>query len=286
MAGATGDLGGAVTKILLGQKRDVRILARPHSNYKPLADQGAEVVFGDLKNRTSLDPACKLVKTVISTANSAQRGGDDNPQTVDLEGNRNLIDAAKSAGVTHFVFVSTNVADPNSPVPFLQAKGKTEEYLAASGLPYTIIAPDLFMDVWITMVVAAPAIAGQPVTVVGTGNRKHSFISSADVAKFIVACIVNPQATNRKIVIGGPEALSFRDAALVYGRVLGREIPLRNVAPGEPVPGVPDTILPLLASFDTYDSPVEMTELTRTFRIDLTSLEEYARQVIGHGRSF
>ena len=99
VAGATGELGGAVARLLLAQGKAVRTLARPGSGHEPLRQAGAQVVLGDLKDRASLDAACRGVETVITTANSARRGGEDNPQTVDLEGNRNLIDAAKAAGV-------------------------------------------------------------------------------------------------------------------------------------------------------------------------------------------
>ena len=105
-------------------------------------------MLGDLKERASLDPACRGVDVVVTTANSALRGGADNPQTVDVEGNRNLIDVAKAAGVRQFVFVSAMAADSGSPVPFVAAKGKTEEYLVGSGMTYTILAPNAFMDFW------------------------------------------------------------------------------------------------------------------------------------------
>jgi uncharacterized protein YbjT (DUF2867 family) len=85
-----------------------------------------------------------------------------------------LIDAAKAAGVKQFTFVSVAFADPNSPVPMWQAKGKTKGYLRESGLPYTIIAPNGYMEALIPMVVGMPAMMGQPVTLVGEGRRKHS----------------------------------------------------------------------------------------------------------------
>src|SRR5207249_777416 len=127
VVGATGNLGGAVTRMLLAQSKPVRILARSQSNYQPLVEAGAQVVLGDLKQRGSLDAACEGVDTVITTANSAARGGEDNPQTVDLQGNRHLIDEARAAGVKQFIFVSVLAADPNSPIPFIQAKGNTED---------------------------------------------------------------------------------------------------------------------------------------------------------------
>jgi uncharacterized protein YbjT (DUF2867 family) len=278
VVGATGNLGGRVARMLLAQGQPVRILARSQSNYQPLAEAGAQVVLGDLKQRGSLDPACEGVDTVITTANSAARGGEDNPQTVDWEGNRNLIDAAKAARVNQFIFVSVLTADPNSPVPFLQAKGKIEDYLSASGIPYTILAPNGYMEVMIAGVVGMPALMGQPVTIVGGGRRKHSFISVGDVAAFMLAAIGNPAAINQKLLLGGPQPLSFRDAVAIYERVLGHQIQIRSVAPGEPVPGFPQMVAQLLAGLDTYDSPLEMTETARTFGIQLTPLEEVARR--------
>src|SRR6266581_8730987 len=141
IVGATGNLGGAVTRMLLAQDQPVRILARLQSNYQPLVEAGAQVVLGDLKQRGSFDAACEGADIVITTASAGERGGEDTVQTVDWEGNRNLIDAAKTAGVKQFIYVSVAFADPKSPVHIWQAKGKTEDYLRESGLPYTIIAP-------------------------------------------------------------------------------------------------------------------------------------------------
>jgi uncharacterized protein YbjT (DUF2867 family) len=278
VVGATGNLGGRVARMLLAQGQPVRILVRPQTDYQPLADAGAQVVLGDLKERSSLDAACEGVDTVITTANSAARGGEDTVQAVDLEGNRHLIDAAKAAGVNQFIFVSALTADPNSPIPLMQAKGKIEDYLRESGIPYTNIAPNGYMELWIGMVVGMPAMMGQFVTIVGGGRRKHSFISVGDVAAFILAAIGNPAAINQKLLLGGPQPFSFRDAVAIYERVLGHQIPVRSVAPGEPVPGLPETMAQVLAGLDTYDSPLAMTETARTFGIQLTPLEEVARR--------
>jgi uncharacterized protein YbjT (DUF2867 family) len=280
VVGATGNLGGAVTRMLLAQSKPVRILARSQLNYQPLVEAGAQVVLGDLKEPGSLDAACQGADTIITTANSAARGGEDTVQTVDLQGNRHLIDAAKAAGVKQFIFVSTLAADPNSAVPFLQAKGKTEDSLRASGLPYTIIAPNAYMEIWVAMVVGMPAMMGQPVTIVGGGRRKHSYISAGDVAAFMLAAIDNPAAINQKLLLGGPQPLSFRDAVAIYERVLGHQIPVRSVAPGEPVPGLPEMMAQFLAGLDTYDSPIDMTQTARIFGIPLTSLEEVARRAV------
>ncbi|MGE5263871.1 MAG: SDR family oxidoreductase [Acidobacteriota bacterium] len=278
VVGATGNLGGAITQTLLAQGKPVRILARPPSNYAPLVERGAQVVLGDLKDTASLLPACQGVDTVITTANSVQRGGDDNVENVDLKGNRSLIDAAKQAGVKHFVFVSVQMADARSPAPFLAAKGATEEHLIASGIPYTIIAPNAFMEMWVGRVVGMPAMQGQPVTVVASADTKHSFISAADVVAFTIAALDNPAARNQRLVLGGPEPLSFRDAAMTYQRVLGRPVQVRVVNPGEPVPGLPEAIVPLLTGMGMFETPIDMTETARTFGISLIPLEQMVRR--------
>ncbi len=95
VVGATGALGGEVARRLLAQGRKVRVLVRPQSPYQSLVEAGAESAMGDLKDPASLAAACRGVEQVIATANSAQRGGEDNPETVELRGNRSLIDAAR-----------------------------------------------------------------------------------------------------------------------------------------------------------------------------------------------
>jgi len=136
------------------------------------------------------------------------------------------------------------------------------------------------MEVRVAGVVGLPALLGQPVTIVGGGGRKHSFISVGDVAAFILAAIGNPAAINQKLLLGGPQPLSFRDAVAIYERVLGHQIQVRSVASGEPVPGLPQMVAQLLAGLDTYDSPIDMTETARTFGIPLTPLEVVARRAV------
>jgi uncharacterized protein YbjT (DUF2867 family) len=289
VVGATGDLGTKITRMLLEQNKPVQCLVRNQSKYQALVQAGAQIVFGDLKDQQSLEKACQDVDVVITTANAMQRSEPDNLQTVDLEGNLKLVDAAKTAGVKQFIFVSAHVADPNSPVPLLHAKGKTEEHLRTSGLTYTVLAPNAFMDFWITNLVGIPAIKEEPVYIVGNGQRKHSFVSATDVAKIAVASIHNPKAFNQRFVIGGPRALSLLDAIAIYERLLKRTIPVKHVVPMQPIPAFSENssyapfcgnILPIAASLDMFDSPMDMTEITQKFNIKLMNVEEFARQMI------
>jgi uncharacterized protein YbjT (DUF2867 family) len=282
VVGATGNVGGAVAQMLLDQGRSVRVLVRPESNVEHLVEVGAEVALGDLKQPGSLAAACQGAEVVITTATSASRGGQDTVQTVDLDGNRYLIEAAQAAGARQFIFVSLFGADPNSPIPISQAKAKTENALRASGMPYTIIAPDFYMEVTLVGFVGMPAIQGQPVTIVGSGRRKHAFVSARDVAALIVAAVDKPAAINQQLVLGGPEPISILDAVAIYERVLGRRVPVRHVAPGEPIPGLPAPVAQLLAALDAYDSPVDTRETAETFGVRQTPLEEVAARSAAH----
>ena len=292
VVGATGVVGGMISRGLLEEGKDVRVLVRRDSPTSQLVHQGlatsaeslieagAQPVHGDLRDRASLDAALKDIDAVISTANSAMRGGEDNPESVDLEGNQNLIEAARDAGVEHFVFVSLLGADPDHPVPFLRGKGQSESALRESGMSYTILAPTAFMEFWPAMVVGMPALQGRPVVLVGEGRRRHSFVSNRDVAAFAVAALDNPAARNEYLAIGGPEPLTWLDVVAAYERVLDSSIPVEFVAMGEPVPGLPDPMPEMMAGMETYDTAIEMEETSRTFGVPLTTLETFVREQV------
>jgi len=292
IVGATGILGGMITQRLLESGKEVRILVRHNSPAEEMAKQrmatspqllieaGAQPVYGDLKDRASLDQACQGIETVITTANSAMRGGEDNVDTVDRHGNRNLIEAARAAGVKQFIFISFLGANLNHPVPLFKAKAETEAILTENGMPYTILSPNFFMESWIGMVVGIPLQARQPVTLVGQGQRLHSLISVGDVAAFAAATVGHPAALNQKIILGGPEPLSWRGIVNTFGQVLGQELPVQFVAPGEAIPGLPEMVPPMLAAMETYDSAIPMGETAQAFAVEQTTLSSFAHSML------
>lgn len=283
VVGATGQLGGLIAQMLLDQGKPVRILVRPGSAYEPLVAAGAQAVTGDLKDPDSLVAACQGVDAVVTTANSASRGGEDTVASVDDAGNANLIEAAAAAIVRHFVFTSALGADPEHPMPFLKAKGQTEQRLPTSGMTWTVLQPNLYMDTWIPAVVG-PAMAGQPVTLVGEGLRQHSMVAARDVASYAVTAIDHPQAQGQTLFIGGAHPVTWRDVVSAFEAELGREIPVRTIEPGEPVPGLPEVITPLLAALDTYDSPMDMTQLSAQYGVRPTTLPEFVHGLVTTGR--
>ncbi len=284
VVGASGLLGGMITQGLLAQGKKVRILTRrnPMSAH---VEAGADSVSGDLKDPVSLATAVKGVTTVISTANAAQRLGvgdlNDTFESVDLAGNQNLIDAAAAAGVKQFIFTSAFTADANSPIAFVSYKGRTEQALAKSGMIYTILAPHIFMEVWFGMVIGAALQHGQPVTLIGRGDQRHSFVSMADVVSVALASVDNPAAFNQRIAIGGAEAVSWTEVVRRVGRVVGRDLPITYVPIGAPLP-IPPATWNLMYSTEMYEAIIPMDHVTDTFGLTLTSIEEVAKRLFTH----
>lgn len=291
--GSTGILGGLITQQLVAEGQEVRVLLRYNSPAEQMALQnlatspktliaaGAKPVYGDLKDRASLKEIMGGVRTLITTANSAMRVGEDTVDTVDRAGNRNLIEVAKEAGVKQFIFTSFLGASLSSPVPLFQAKAEIEAALVSSGLPYTILAPNFFMESWIGMVVGIPLQTRQSITLVGEGKRLHSLISIRDVASFAIAAIDHPAAINQRLALGGPAPISWREIVDTFSNTLGQELPVKFVAPGEAIPGLPDIVPPVLAGMETYDSAIPMEQTAQIFGVQQTPLATFARQMLG-----
>jgi uncharacterized protein YbjT (DUF2867 family) len=213
---------------------------------------------------------------VITTANSVLR--DNDVEGIDLNGNLSLIEAARAAGVKHFIFTSTNLSDSNSPDPFTRAKGVVEQRLRESGLIYTNLKAGAFMEVWVAMVVGMPLQAGQPITLVGQGDHRHAFVSIADVADYAVTAVDNPAARNADIFIGSPEACSWTEVVRTVGDVLGTQLPVNYIAPGTPIPMLPEGMWGLLYGMEMFETNIPMEETSKTYGILPTSLEAYARR--------
>ena len=122
--------------------------------------------------------ACRNVNTVITTAVARLDVDPTTAQATNLDGYLQLIDAAKAAGVKRFIFTSVLGSDPDSPAPFVAAKGKVEQSLRASGIPYTILAPDAFMEHLDHGDHRRAGLAGRAGWLVARGRDRHSFVAT------------------------------------------------------------------------------------------------------------
>ena len=285
VAGATGFLGSEICRQLIAKNKNVKGLVRATSDSNKVAqlkELGVEIIEGDLKDKSSLKNALHGVSAIISTVSSTlSRQEGDSIQTVDDEGQNNLIDAAVSAGVSQFVYVSF-CAMPGE-CPLQTAKRKVEKHLAESGLNYTILQPTYFMEVWLSPVLGFD-YPNAKATIYGEGKNKISWIAIKDVASFAVASLDNPAAKNRIIELGGPEALSPLEVVNIFEATKGKKFELQFV-PEEALKAQKDAASdPLSESFAalmlTYSggSEIDMKNTLEVFPIQLTSVNDFGKR--------
>ncbi len=283
IVGATGSLGGRITRGLLAQGKAVRILARRNPLSEELARQGrantvqslerasAQSVYGDLKDRASLETAVRGIDTIIATATA--RGSEDTVPAVDLHGMLDLIGAARMAGVKRFIYTFIYVSVKGHPLPLFDINATCEAALEQSGMEYTILWPVVFMEIWIGMVVGMPLMAQQLVTLIGQGD--HRMVSEADVAAFALAAVDNPRAANQRISIGGPASYTWAEIVDRVGRAMGVQLPVQDLPLGSEVPLLPPEAGNLLNGMETFETFVEMEETAAAYGVKLTTLDEY-----------
>ncbi len=139
----------------------------------------------------------------------------------------------------------------------------------------------MYFETWIAEVVGTPALNQQPVTIVGDGRQKHSFVSAADVASFAIAVLDHPAAMNRRLEIGGPESLTWLEVIALFEDVLGRAIEVRRVPPGESAPGLDEGLARVMAEMESKDSSVDMSDISRVYAVSQIRLEDFVRQTYG-----
>ncbi len=283
VAGATGYLGSEICRQLILKNRNVKGLVRTTSDANKvdqLKASGVETIEGDLKDKVSLENALHGVSAIISTVSSTlSRQEGDSIQTVDEEGQINLIDVAVKSGVNQFIYISFCELGE---CPLQTAKRKVEKHLAESGLNYTILQPTCFMEVWLS-----PALGfdypNAKAAIYGEGNSKISWISIKDVGAFAVAALDNTAAANNTIELGGPEALSQLEVVNIFETAKGTKFALQFV-PKEALKAQKDAAQdPLSESFATLmlglvnGSEIDMKNTLDDFPIQLTYVIDYAK---------
>lgn len=233
VCGATGDLGGRIVQRLVGDDHAVRALVRPQTPADALEDLGVEVARGDLRDEASLAAAVVGVDTVVTTANAISRmlagAKDVSIASVDLTGNRNLVAAAREAGVRRFVFVSAAGVDRGMAdrAPFVAAKRATERLLRDSGMEVVLVRPDMFQEVWLAPASGIDPTRGRAL-VYGKGDTPQRYVAVEDVARLTAALAVaeNPP---RMVEFGGPEPLTRNEVVAAFEAATGRRMTVRHV---------------------------------------------------------
>lgn len=183
--GGTGGTGFEIAKVLAGRNEAVTVVARATADLSRVADLGIATITGDVLDAKSVDAAFASGKFRAVVNAVGGRRGEPRP---DIDGGRNVVDAAKRAGVSRVVLITAiGCGDSRAAVApkvievlgaILADKTQAEDYLMASGLDATILRPGgMTSDP-----ASGTAIKTEDHTVMGVIHR-------ADLARLAVGCL-------------------------------------------------------------------------------------------------
>jgi len=214
LTGITGKTGGAVARALLKRGAKFRALVRDQAKAAEWADQGVEVVEGNLNDSASVEAALDgCSKAVLILPNSMEQ------QAMELA----FIASAKKMGVQHFVKLSSPeaVAGTSSPIPLVHLAA--EQAIRDSGMNYTIIRPHFFMQNLMGSTNGARE-SGKLVMPMGEGNISPTDCN--DAGEFFAEILLSDDSKHlgKSYDLSGPDLLDFSQVAAIIAEVLGRDV--------------------------------------------------------------
>jgi uncharacterized protein YbjT (DUF2867 family) len=219
LTGITGKTGAMVMDLLCKKDVPLRALVRDKNKVKDLEKPGLEIVEGDLADEASIETAMQGVdKAFLMMSNVEEQ----------LEHEIRFIDVAKRLNIGHVVKLSASNAEAGSDIELKRYHGDAEQHLAQSGLAYTNIRPNYFMQ---NMLHAAASICAEDKFYLPFEKGRVGIIDVEDVASFIVEVLTGSGHDGQTYDIAGSEILSFYDIAEQMSTVLGRPINYIDVPP-------------------------------------------------------
>jgi NADH dehydrogenase len=228
LTGATGVIGSALLPRLVASGRPVRCLVRDPRRL------GAErvrvqIALGDLSDPASFRNALRGVDTVVHLAAAIRDQPGGSIEELSGIATWRMVEAARRAGVGHFVFFSAQSASAHSRSRFMRAKALAERAIAESGVPHTIFAPSIVYapgDVFLTVIDRMSLL---PIMLIsGSGTAVFEPIWAGDVADCVMAAL-DRDATGARYELSGPERLTYDDIVRIVLRSMGRSRPLLHV---------------------------------------------------------
>ncbi len=258
MLGATGTIGRATVLALLARGHEVVCFVR-----KPVVVDGAEVRVGDVTDPAS--PARDAFRgerfDAVVSCMASRTGAPKDAWAIDCQAHLNVLEAAKAAGVGHFVLLSA-ICVQKPLLAFQHAKLAFETALAGSGLRWSIVRPTAFFKSLSGQIERVRG--GRPFLLFGDGTLTACKpISDEDLADYIAGCLDDKSRWNRVLPIGGPgPAITPRQQGEHLFALLGRPPKFQSV----PVRML-DVIIGVLATLGRLSPALaEKAELARIGR--------------------
>ena len=231
VTGGTGVIGEGVIPELIARGHHVRLLSR-HANEDAKQWKGVESVEGDVANASSIADAAKGCEAVLHIAGIVTEDPPDVTfEAVNVGGTRNLLGAARRAGVSRFLYVSSLGADVGES-DYHRSKFAAEELVRKSGLDWTIVRPgnvygpgDEVISTILKMVRTLPAVP-----VIDDGEQEFQPIWHEDLAKILTAVLERADTSAQILEAGGPEVTTMSDLLRRFAEITGRS-PVRVPVP-------------------------------------------------------
>jgi uncharacterized protein YbjT (DUF2867 family) len=276
VTGATGRQGGAVVNHMLPKGWKLRALTRESPSgpaAQRLAAREIEVVQGDLEDPASLECAARGVYGVYSVQDFWSVGAKR-----EVQQGKNMADAAKKAGVEHFVYSSVGGAERNSGITHWERKWEIEEYIRKVGLPATMIRPAAFMENYYIDQVEIGILKGKLMDPI-RGDKPYQTIAADDIGGFVALAFERPKEfIGSELEIAGSELTNI-EASQVFSRVLGKPVKFRKL----PMPIVRlilgKEFYEMFRWFDESGFKADIDGLRRRYpEVRLQTLEEWLRK--------
>lgn len=215
VTGGTGFIGGALVSYLFQLGEPVRMLLRPSKASPKLPVQTAlDVAVSTLDDPRSLRASMKGVTHIVHLAGAEHKGLRARLMDVDVEGTRQVLEAAVEVGVKRIIYLSHLGADRSSAYPVLKAKAMAEGHILRSGMDFTILRSAVVFgkgDHFTTSLARLLRLSPGIFLVPGHGRAVLQPIWVEDLAACLVNALQDETASNRIIAVGGGEHLSFNE---------------------------------------------------------------------------
>jgi uncharacterized protein YbjT (DUF2867 family) len=219
VTGATGNNGTEIVKRLATADVQVRAMVRDRERASAIALPHVEVVEADFDHPATLLGALDGVERAFLLTNSSER-----TQSQQIA----FVDAARQSSVAHIVKLSQFAADEHSPVRFLRYHAAVEAALQASGIAYTLLRPNLFMQGLLNF---RSTIATQNAFYAAAGEAKVSAVDVRDIADVAVAALTEAGHEGKLYELTGPQALTHAQMAEGLSEALGRQVAFVDIPP-------------------------------------------------------
>ena len=271
VTGATGQQGGAVARVLLAKGQHVRVMTRNPDKASALAKAGAEVVKGDLTNVSDLQAALHGVHGVFAMSTPFEAGMD-----AEVRQGTMMADAAKQAGIKHYVYTSVGSAHRNTGIPHFDSKWKVEQHIKKIGLPATILRPVWFMENFTTF--AKPSADGVLSLPMKPG-RKLAMVALGDIGEFGATAFIRPKDFLGQAIDLAGDDLTMPEAAALLTKVMGRPIRFQEFPLDQAEAAMGHDLATMFRWFNEVGYTIDVPGLKRQFGLPLTTFAEWAKTV-------